>query len=317
MNYFILAKIGNVNMKKTFQKTLIAAAAGVALMSAVGTASANSLLFPYFTTVAGATSIVSLSTNNTAAAAGERIHYVYNYGTACTHFDGNGKMTSNDLLQHSIGSPTSTPVAGFGKVTTDTSTPFYFPLQDKGFLVVSTKTTSGADISGDMVVVDPSTGLVTSYSGISNNQVNTVAAANEGNFGNIVDNKFNLSFYPTSLVSTSWYAVVAGDMSGAIAANTDWVGEASLANGGLVYDNDEQPFSGAMAKALKCANSVVASDLMNSAQIASVGPKGGLIHATSTPDVATSATGLVMTKLQVLTTGSKLAFAHREATAPF
>ena len=113
MNYFILAKIGNVNMKKTFQKTLIAAAAGVALMSLAGTASANSLLFPYWTTATGAQSVLSISANSSAtgltatASSREVLHYVYNYGTACTHHDNNGAMSANDLMQHSIASPLS------------------------------------------------------------------------------------------------------------------------------------------------------------------------------------------------------------------
>lgn len=302
-------------MKKTFQKTLIAAATGVALLSAVGTANANSLLFPYFTTEAGNTSIVSLSGNDQLSVApAETIHYVYNYGSSCTHFDGNGSMTANDLLQHSVA---SVAAGGFGKVVaSDASAPFYFPLKDYGFLTVTTKTTATAQISGDMIVYNPTAGIVTSYPGIDNAIVNTTVAGSEGNFINLVDTKFNLSFYPTSLVTTSWYGVVTGDMSGAIAIGADWGGKAALANGGGVYDNDENLNSGAKSKTLTCSGIVLPKDLMNSAQEATVGPNGGLIHATATPDAATLATGIVMTKIQIVP-AAKAGLLHREAAPAF
>ena len=99
-------------MKKSFQKSLIAASVGAVMFAAAGTASANSLLFPYFTTTSGAQSALSIVSNNNVAAAGETLHYVYNYGPTCIHFDGNGKVTNNDLLQHSVAAPAA---GGFGK----------------------------------------------------------------------------------------------------------------------------------------------------------------------------------------------------------
>jgi len=220
-------------MKKTFQKTLIAAAAGVALMSAAGTASANSLLFPYFTTVAGATSILSLSNGYTAANTvttstyaptnKETLHYVYNYGSACTHYDGYGSITSNDVLQHSIA---STAAGGFGKVVSaDASTPFYFPLKDYGYLIVSTKSSASAKIAGEIIVYDPSNGYIVALPGIDGNNVDTTGAG-EGDFSNITDSKFNLTTYPSALVTTSWYGIVAGNQNAAIVGNT--IGPARL-----------------------------------------------------------------------------------------
>jgi len=315
-------------MKKTFQKTLIAAAAGVALMSAVGTASANSLLFPYFTTTTGAQSVLSLSTNTTTAALGESLHYVYNYGPTCIHYDGFGKMTSNDLMQHSVAAAAA---GGFGKaVAADGSTPFYFPLANtQGFLVVSTRTTAGAVISGDMAIVDPTTGLVVSYAGITNG-LDTSVQANEGNFATITDQLFNLSFYPSALVTTSWYGVVAGNMSAAIAAGANWTGAATFTNNGVVFNNDESPFSGTVTKSITCGGTVLPSDLMTTAQQAAVGPNGGLIHASvssfntpgSNPPAASGGTGVVMNKLQVVlpAVGAPFAgktFLHREGAPAF
>ena len=315
-------------MKKTFQKTLIAAATGVVLMSAVGTASANSLLFPYFTTAAGAQSVLSISGNTSISggfASPETLHYVYNYGPACTHFDGNGSITANDLMQHSIASPAA---GGFGlAVGSDKSEPFYFPLANSyGFLVVSNKTTGGADgtvgITGEMAIVDPSTGLVTSYAGITNG-LDTAAAGNEGDFSGIGDQKFNMSFYGSTTTSTSWYGVVVGNMNAKIIAGQDWNGSQVLTNNGVVYNNDENPLSGTVTKRIVCAGLVAPTDLMNAAQVAAVGGNGGLIHATAATSLTdgvrtfSASTGLVVSKLQAVqaAVGAPFAgkqFMHRE-----
>jgi len=323
-------------MKKTFQKTLIAAAAGVAMMSAMGSASANSLLFPYFTTTTGASSILSLSMGTTAgtgvtgALAGlERIHYVYNYGSACTHYDGDGFMTANDVMQHSVA---STGAGGFGKVQgTDRSTPFYFPLKDFGFLTVSTKTSPTAMITGEMIVYDPSNGLAASAAGYSNaNVVPSVdtTGANEGNFS-WIDNKWNLTAYPSSLVTTSCYAVALGNMNTAIAANSDWTGRTVFSNGGVVYDNDEFPYSGTMTPIVRCSGNLNAANLMTTAQVASIGTNSAsMMHvsavgATSASSSAlpstVAATGVYLAKFQVIPVagfpGGKIGLLHLEQQA--
>lgn len=294
-------------MKKTFQKTLLAAAAGVALM---GTASANSLLFPYFTTATGAQSVLSLS--NTGGAT-ESVHYVYNYGSSCVHFDASGSLTNNDILSHSIA---ATSAGGFGKVvSSDTSTPVYFPLANQtGFLVVSNKTTAATNaLRGSMAIVDPASGLVVSYPGIDNALDTT--AAGEGNFSAITDLNFPLSFLPSAMVSTSWYTVVVGDMNAAIVGGLNWGGTYTASNNGNVYNNDEVAYSGTATKAITCAGSIVATDLGTAAQNAAVGTNGGLIRTTGA--VAASGTGAVMMKMQTVqaAVGAPFAgkqFLHRE-----
>ncbi len=302
-------------MKKTFQKTLIAAAAGVALMSVAGTASANSLLFPYFTTVSGAQSVLTLTASSTVGAA-ESLHYVYNYGSACTHYDASGSMTPNDTLSHSIAATTA---GGFGKVvSSDTSTPVYFPLSGQtGFLVVSNRTTAGGDaIQGSMAIVDPASGLVVSYAGINNFQdTNGAGNIQEGNFAATTDLDFALSFMPSAMVTTSWYTVAAGNMNTAITTGADWKGVLTLSNQGNIYNNDEVAYSGTVTKAVTCAGSVVASDLMTSAQAAAVGTNGGVIKAKAT--ATASATGGVLMKMQTVqaAVGAPFAgkqFLHRE-----
>jgi len=312
-------------MKKTFQKTLIAAAAGVALMSAVGTASANSLLFPYFTTATGAQSVLSLSNAGVSvAAATNAIHYVYNYGSACTHYDASGSLTANDILTHSIAATTA---GGFGKaVGTDTSTPVYFPLSGQtGFLVVSTKTTATTDgLRGSMAIVDPATGLVVSYAGIDN-ALDTSVAANEGNYATNTDLNFVLTTLPSALVTTSWYGVVVGDMSPDITAGRDWKAGANFNNNGFVYNNDEVAYSGTVSKVITCAGSITSADLMTGAQAAAVGTNGGLIKTTATavaptaPSTGTT-TGVVLMKMQTVQAAAGAPFAgkqflHREQEA--
>lgn len=293
-------------MKKTFQKTLLAAAAGVALM---GTASANSLLFPYFTTATGAQSVLSLS--NTGGAT-ESVHYVYNYGSSCVHFDASGSLTNNDILSHSIA---ATSAGGFGKVvSSDTSTPVYFPLANQtGFLVVSNKTTAATNaLRGSMAIVDPASGLVVSYPGIDNALDTT--AGGEGNFSAITDLNFPLSFLPSAMVSTSWYTVVVGDMNAAIVGGLNWGGTYTASNNGNVYNNDEVAYSGTVTKAVTCAGSIVATDLGTAAQNAAVGTNGGLIRTTG---AVTGASGAVMMKMQTVqaAVGAPFAgkqFLHRE-----
>lgn len=311
-------------MKKTFQKTLIAAAAGVALMSAVGTASANSLLFPYFTTATGAQSVLSLSNAGTSvAAATQALHYVYNYGSSCTHYDASGSMTANDILSHSIAATTA---GGFGKaVGTDTSTPVYFPLSGQtGFLVVSSRSTASTDaLRGSMAIVDPATGLVVSYAGIDNALATN--AGNEGNYAANTDLNFVLTTLPSALVTTSWYGVVVGDMNADIAAGRDWKAGANFTNNGNVYNNDEVAYSGSVTKVITCAGSITSSDLMTGAQAAAVGTNGGMIKTTATavaptaPSTGTT-TGVVLMKMQTVQAAAGAPFAgkqflHREQEA--
>lgn len=320
-------------MKKTFQKTLIAAAAGVALMSAVGTASANSLLFPYFTTATGAQSVLSLSTganavaNGTKSAVTETLHYVYNYGSTCTHFDASGTMTNNDLLTHSVAAPAQ---GGFGKaISTDTSTPVYLPIKDTfGFLVVSTRTSNRTDLRGQMAIVDPATGLVVSYTGI-NNAAATDAPANNGNEGNFstaalgggTDVDFVLTALPSTLTTTSWYAVLAGDMSARIGGGLDWNATSTVTNNGFIWDNDENPFSGVKTKAITCSSTLVQTDFMNAAQINSVVNTGAMVKATF-GTLAAGATGAYVVKMQAVqaAVGAPFAgkqFLHREMAGGF
>ena len=301
---------------KTFQKTLIAAATGVVMLSAAGTASANSLLFPYFTTATGAQSVLTLSNTGTAAA-DQVTHYVYNYGASCTHYDASGKLTANDTLTHSIADKAT--AGGFGvAITGDTSKAVYFPSKDTtGFLVVSSKSTASTDaLRGSMVIVDPASGMSVSYVGIDN-AANTLVLAGEGNFSGNTDLNFPLNWLPSSMVTTSWYTVVVGDMSTNIGAGSDWAGAYTFTNNGTVYNNEEVAYSGTVTKKVTCLGTLAPTDFMTGAQKDVIGTQlGGLVKATATTP-AGGATGVVMMKMQKVEAivGAPFAgrqFMHRE-----
>jgi hypothetical protein len=291
-----------------FKKSLVAIATGAALAAAGMTAAnAESLLFPYWSTEAGTTSVLSLTAGATLAPAGQ-IHYVWNYGSSCTHFDNYGKLTANDLIQQFVSQPAGTP-ALFG----DTSTPAYFPpsIQTSGFLVVTDNAgvAGGAagplgSLRGQMVIASAAAGIVTSYSGIPQ-----TAAAAEGDFSLLNATQYRLSWYPQSVVNpTSWFGVVTGNMAGAINAGTNWTGGMNYFQGGNVYGRNEDAYSGSMEGTITCSGSLTPASFMNSAQMASV-TNGGLVNVTFTPGAtpggipapANPGTGVVLTKLETTT----------------
>ena len=262
-------------------------AAGSASAAPAGT---SSLLFPYWSTENGTVSILSLAAgpNLITGGAGGNIHYVWNYGPSCTHFDNYGKMTPNDLLQQFVSAPAGTPPL-FG----DASTPAYFPpvaQGSHGFLIV---TDNGGTVGsggptgalrGQMVLASASAGIVTAYSGIP-----APFGPSEGDFSGVGGVGYRLSWYPGAEVSTSWFAVVTGNESGVIQSSSNWNGAAQYTNHGLVYGRDEDSYSGAVTGTFTCSTMLTPSSFMNSAQIASTG-NGGVVNVGFTMGT-TDATG--------------------------
>jgi hypothetical protein len=346
MNYFILAKIGNVNMKKTFQKTLIAAAAGVALMSAVGTASANSLLFPYFKVGAGVQSVVSLSNAGTASAT-EDVHYSYGVGAACAHYDTWGKLTANDIISHSVAAPS---IGGVGVIpANDTSVPGYLPQNEtEGFLIVSNVTTASVNaLRGSLAVIEAaSTGTFLSFPGIDNG-LSTIAVggkysnvlnanANEGNFNLATLNavgagpavaalNFPLTWLPTGTVTTTWKTLPIGNMNAfTTGAAQKWdanFGVLNLQNN--VWNNDETFVSGSQPAGGGCLGTFTSGNLLTAGQAAaflndpimSKGGGSGLYKGTGLLNGAGAPDNVILLKLQKVTTGSAYdrgTLVHRE-----
>lgn len=302
---------------RNFKKTLVAIAAGTAL-TGLGMAAANaeSLLFPYWSNQPGTTSVLSLAAGSNLppnAVSGKwenNIHYVWNYGPSCTHFDNYGSLTQNDLIQQFVSQPAGTP-ALFG----DKSGPAYFPpavpaTEAYGFLVVTDNfgipPAAGpvGSLRGQMVIASASPAIVTAYSGIPQ-----PAGGPEGDFSALNATQYRLSWYPQSVVNpTAWFGLVTGNMAPNIVAGTNWNGGMNYFQSGNVYGRDEDPYSGSMEGTIVCSGMLTPNSFMNSAQQASV-LNGGLVNVTFTagptpgglPAIAAPlvpGAGVVMTKLE-------------------
>ncbi len=231
-------------MKKTFQKTLIAASVGAALVSAGvashagGTPGTTNLLFPYITTKAGAYTFISISNQagtasdftTTSGSQPPTLHFTYstkavgaNKDDKCNHTDGDGTTTVNDLMQFEVQNKIDLPTL-FGDRT---STPKYFPagatgLNQEGFLVVNNlrgasygaaSNYTSLRLYGDARIIDTTTGL---FFGYSTDDLHTdendaafrpIFSSNTGPAGMSDNEDKVLSWFPTAPVTTSLYIV--------------------------------------------------------------------------------------------------------------
>lgn len=224
-------------MKKTFQKTLIAASVGAVLAAAsvaahAGTPATTNLLFPYITTKAGAFTFISISnqygTATPAATSTAPLHFTYatktvgsDVNAVCDHTDGDGRTTPNDLMQFEVQNKISLPTM-FGDTT---SSPKYFTegaagANREGFLVVNNANGSRYGTSaayanlrlyGEARIIDTTTGL---YFGYSTDDLHTMAMFDQDATPLFSDPSGPdsgttkvLSWFPTSIVNTSVYVV--------------------------------------------------------------------------------------------------------------
>lgn len=219
-------------MKKTFQKTLIAASVGAVLAVAsigasAGTTGTTNLLFPYITTATGSFTFISI-VNQKGVAAVTPLHFTYATkaitaaaSSACTHLDGDATSTSNDLMQFEVQNKVNVPSI-FGDTT---SVPKYFPntvaaAGQHGMLIVnnaaagaygSGATYNAAILYGEARIINTASGLAAGY---STEDLHTATAA-DPNFGaaGAPDGGLSakvISWFPDPTVATSWYAVPLG-----------------------------------------------------------------------------------------------------------
>jgi len=296
MNYFILAKIGNVNMKKTFQKTLVAAVvASASLMAHAGggTPATDNLLFPFITTKASAQTFLSIVARDPLAlpaAVGTVIPVHITYTTrptasgACSHFDGDMAMTSNDQMTFEISNRTDVNAA-----TADTtSTPVQLPANatDRlGFAIVNNNAAgaygTGAiygsyPLYGEARIVDTATGLYLSY---STNDLHTTAGANPdfavatgagpdatfGAPGTLHVNKL-LNWFSTGAVDTTWFVLPLSDEATMGFANTAAITyqvRNSFGTNGGHYNNNEVFRSSTANFAATCIGTVNRATLLD------------------------------------------------------
>jgi len=234
MNYFILAKIGKRNMKKTFQKTLIAASVGAVLAAAsmvasAGTPGTTNLLFPYITTKASAYSFLSI-VNQQGVGVARPIHFTYAVksisaanSATCTHINGDAFATPNDLMQFEVSKKFDLPTLT-GDVT---SLPKYFPsgavgANQHGFLIANNDVLAsygetplggyaGATLHGEAHIVDTDSGLYLSY---ASDDLHTAGAAFP-DFGSTAgpdggNHIKNLSWFADSIATTQFYLLPLG-----------------------------------------------------------------------------------------------------------
>lgn len=319
-------------MKKTFQKTLIAASVGAVLAaSSLVASAADNVLFPFVTSKAGAYTFVSLANNGAAIAAadlGNTYHFYYMtkpVGAAnsvgCNHFDAFGKTTANDLMQFEVSKKIDMKT-DFGDTT---STAIHQPLAGhEGFLIVSNDTPdAGMLFHGEATVIDAASGLYYSY---STSNLSTVAAP-DPDYSNaaITDalaDKF-ASWYPASAVNTTYYivptavrsvmaAVAGGGATITLQANTPGI------VGGGAYDLNETPFSGTQNPALKCFGFVKPGDYLQPGTAAATA-NGGWLNSNRIPgglDGLDTATGFLQYKVQdSVALGSKFTTIARDTAA--
>lgn len=304
--------------KIKFKKSLMAAAAG-AVVATVGmsAASANTLLFPFFSTQGGASSFLMLRSGPTIVGTANNVHFTWNLfadqngnllsglNTAtpaqqCVHVDNYGSMTANDVMFTEMSS--LDPYA-------DKSTPAILPQGLNGgkplagFLVVSDASAPGVattdgQLTGQMIVADPNLGAIWAYNGIDGNG----AAATDGDFSNIAAKNFYLSWYPQGganvMQQTAWYALAVGNMSADITAQANWAPTGTLAVS-QPYNNDEvMSYSGKQTPTIGCASVYSLQNLLTAAQYQQISPTGGQVNIAYTPTGAAPnlATGLVVVK---------------------
>jgi hypothetical protein len=293
MNYFILAKIGNVNMKTTFQKTLVAAVVASASLVAHaggGTPATSNLLFPFISTKDSAQTILSVIARDTTGtkAVGTKIPVHITYMTrpieagSCSHFDGDMGMTANDQLTFEISGRTDVNTA-----TGDTtSSPVQLPSianNRVGFAIVNNNAAgaygTGAPygdypLYGEARVIDTATGL---YLGYSTGDLHTLAAGNpdfavatgQGPDADLTPalypNKV-LNWFSTGAVDTIWHVLPLGTessmafTSGKLFAYQ--VRNSSLTAGGH-YNNNEVFRSSTAVLAAQCMTSVARGTLLD------------------------------------------------------
>lgn len=306
-----------MNMKK------VAMAVGTALVLGAGVqaAQADSLLFPYYKVGGGVYSFVSLMNTNAATVTP---HYIWNYKAdatnrtaACVHEDAYGKLTSMDLIQHTVQDPSLSTInlmTQFG----DTSTAAYSLTNGvQGFMIVDSGTAVESDFVGQMIVVDTTNGTVAAYKGYNNiaNPGSVAGGAGEGNFNSAFTSQtsYDMTWYPTSVMATTWFATVTGTGMNAV---TGWAGAGTFANGnalGNVWNRDEGTRSGTTSTPITCFAQLTRDNLMSAAQVTHTN-NGGYTWQVFTPTVATGATGVLMSKLEATTQlGGKAAISAENA----
>ncbi len=281
------------HLKKSLPAVLVAATlSGVASQNA----SADGLLFPYLSTQSGVFSFVTIVNDGLGTTAGAEYHFTYGHKSApiantanCNHFDADGRSTTNDMMTFEVGGKVKNSYGG-GALFEEagdssggapvgagalTSVPVALPVGNQiAFLAVEHGTTdSGADIAlfGWAEVIDTGANLSLAYS--THNFADTGAAFPGGraDFGFLSSGAVLLSWYPTSVVSSSWHVLNLGIITEMSPASGSSIRRGYTASGtyssstnGGAYDRDELFYSGSKTARIRCFGIIGRGDVLGS-----------------------------------------------------
>lgn len=332
-------------MKKTFQKTLIAAAMTAASIGAfAGTPATDNLLFPYVTTATGSYTFLSIVSRGGTAAA-PAVHFTYATkaissanSVACDHLDGDAVMTPNDLMLFEMQNKVDLK-ALFGDTT---STPKYFPnsaiANDRhGMLVVNNWTNAAyggaaaylnATLYGEARIINTATGLAMGY---STDDLHSTAGTTNPNYAAAAGPDAGLavkviSWFPDPTVATSWFVqpldteqvmAFAGNATQTYGvyntATQNTAGNSDQTVGTLGHFNNNEGFQSSLATTtVKCLGVVGRADLLGALNTPWSNNGGWGVFAQSAAPVPATSTGSLVYKIEATSAAGKAQFITRE-----
>jgi hypothetical protein len=275
------------------KKKTLAAAMSLGMALGASQVQADSLLFPFYQTGGGVYTFLMLHTDLNST-----LHYIWNYDDLttpvqeCQHEDAFGTITSWDVIQQTVADPSLSGLdlqTAFG----DLSAPAYSLVSPaQGFMMVSDQTGAESTIRGQAIIYDTTNNLLTAYKGLNNPGSPLIGIWNSIFTSH---NSFDMTWYPTAIVDTSWYVLVTGVGMDNI---FNWTGEVTLFDVfGFVWDRDENPRSGNILKDIICHEVIDRSDIMTAAQLTH-SANGGYVWEGVAPNFLTGATGALFTKIE-------------------
>ncbi len=297
-------------MHKHLKSSVTTALAAAGLLG-LGTqaAHADSLLFPYLSTQAGTFSFVTIANeglNEFSTLTG----YHFSYGhkanpvankKGCGHFDGNVVSTPADMLTFEVNGKVTEPGGALfegGAAAPVTSSALTLPVANQtAFLVVeplgnntAAEISTRIELFGWAEVIDTAANMTLAYSsaglGVNDSTVPNFATSNVGNTWH------RWSWYPTSLVTTSWYVLPLGLSSAMTPPGGGGLRATITASNGTLagaYDRDEQFWSGSKVAPVRCLGFVTRADVLQPATITQT-DGGGFLYAESFATTATAPT---------------------------
>jgi len=305
------------NMKKTFQKSLIAAAALSAMSAGFAAERATTnIIFPYISTGANAVTLITLTTPVASPAAITYRYAMKAIGAAntvgCDHQDGTSTLTANDVVQFEVSNKFVFNTA-FANGDTNTGYTYSGGAGKQGFLIVNNNANVGGLLYGEAIVIDSASGLRLAYSSQSLSTDNaaipdfgadnlgatggpmTVSATNVPGGAAAVTHGANIVTWMNAgttaapIVNTGWYVVPLGTaaemtpsgvIGGLIASYS--MTDTTVGVGGQygAYNMTEAFTSGAVKTPVRCTGYITRANMLQDGALADTA-KGGMAQLVS------------------------------------